>query len=285
VFGSTPNDPNMACPLVTADDILYVPACGQTAAKLLFHVSAALDKIRVIDPLGGPASDLAPGYRGLETRATFNAAGCVTELDPAGGTSTLRQVIVLDFAHADGSAPSTRALYACGATCSALELPVAAAAVGFTGGSESRIITTTVDATGVVLSQDVLLPDASGAADHLVERSRQPAASLPLSIAVGNFDADDGVDLLWDVGSRRGTSFQIAYARSVGGQPLSALSPPQLAAIDTLEIGDLTGDTFDDIAILGQSVSTTPVRGVAVIPTRVDAPAGTLVSDTQTCAP
>lgn len=286
VFGSTPKDTTMACPLVTADDILYVPACGASPAKLLFHISAGMDKIRSVDPLGGSQVDIDPGYRGLETQAKFNSAGCVTQLDPAGGTSTSKQVIVLDFAKTDGTNPSTRALYDCTTSCQSLDLPLPQAAAGFTGGSESRIVVTTVDATGVVLSQDVLLPDPGGAADHLVERSRQPAASIPISLAIGNFDADNGVDLLWDIVTRRGTSFQIAYARTVDAQPLSALSPPVGLLVDTIEVGDLTGDGHDDIAIVGQTLSTTmPAHGVAVIPTQVPPVAVTLVSDSKTCAP
>src|SRR5205814_8345826 len=126
-------------------------------------------------------------------------------------------------------------------------LPIAQAAVGFTGGSEPHMVVTTVDASGVVLSQDVLLPDASGAADHFVERSRQPAASVPSQVVAGNFDSDDGIDLLWGIAGRRGTSLEIAYARNVGTEPLEALSLGQPAVIGQLLVGDVTNDSYDDI--------------------------------------
>jgi hypothetical protein len=269
-----------------ADDILVVPACGSNSAKLLFHIPGAAgnDQIRQIDLATGVGSYLPIAFLGPENRVAFNAAGCVTELDPSGSSPVERQAIVLDFTK-DTLLPQTRALYNCSPSCSALPLPIAQAAVGFTTGSESRMVVTIVDATGVGLSQDVLLPDSSGAADHLVERSREPAASVPLQLVAGNFDNDSGTDLLFDVLSRRGTSFEIAYARMVGDEPLAALSPVQVGiAAGDLLVGDVTNDPYDDIVVLGATVDINPKRGIAVVPTWVPPPMPPASND-KPCAP
>jgi hypothetical protein len=280
--GIAPKDGTAYCPLQMADDILLVPACGSSPARLLFHIPMAVnDVVRAVDPLGGNMSDLSYSPKGS---VSFNAAGCVSELDPITGQTTPRQVIVIDNTVA-GVTAGTRALYDCTTTCSQIVLPLPGAGVGFTGGSEQRMIAATIDASGVVLSQLVLLRDTTGAADRLVERTRQPAASVPLSIAVGNFDADGVDDLVWDVAVRRGatTAFEVAYARMVNGEPLAALSGAFGAQIATIEVGDVTGDNRDDIVVTGAAAAI--VHGVGVIPTRVAPQGGNLIGDTNPCAP
>ncbi len=278
--GVQPMDINPYCPLQAADDIMLVPACGSEPARLLFHIPmAGTDVVRAVDPTGGAPSDLGIPLKG---NVSFNAAGCVSELDPVTGQMMQRQVIVLDNSVA-GVTVGTHALYACATTCADINLPLAGAGVGFTTGTEQRMVAAAIDATGVVLSQLVLLRDPSGAADRLVERTRQPAASVPISIAVGNFDGDGVQDLVWDVGGRRGTAFEVAYARMVNGQPLSALSGAFTAQIASLEVGDVTGDGKDDLVVTGGGAAV--LHGVGVIPTRVAPTQVTLMGDTKPCAP
>jgi len=128
----------------------------------------------------------------------------------------------------------------------------------------------------------VLVPN--GASDQLVEVSRVPAASVPSLLATGNFDTDVAQDLLWDIGGKRGATFEVEYARVIDGEPLEAITQPQLVSPDTLTIGDVTNDGFDDIAITGTALDGSGRRGLAVIPTRV--PAATVQQATDsTCAP
>jgi hypothetical protein len=267
-----------------ADEILLVPACGTETAKLLFHVPGGVlkDQITQVDLSTGAATTLVPGFAMAENRVAFNAAGCVSELDPTGGPSVPHQMIVLDYTIGVLS-PSTRGLYKCPA-CLTVPFPIPLAAVGFTGGTESRMVVTLVDASGVLLSQDVLLPSASAAEEHFVERAREFSASLPVQVVAGNFDGDDGTDLLWDISSRRGTSFEIGYARLVGDQPLAALATAQGVTVSQLLVGDFTNDSYDDVVLLGATLETSPKRGVAVLPSRV-APENTTLKPDQTCTP
>jgi hypothetical protein len=259
---------------LAADDVMLVPACGNTSAKLLFHVpgGASTDSVHVIDLATGQAGTVTPTFSGSENRIGFNTAGCVTVLDPKGGAATVQQVLVLDFSKDQLLMPQTRALYNC-PQCANLALPIAGAGVGFRVDTEARLVIPIVDATGVSLSQGVLLPDASDATMvRFVERSRAAAASVPSQIVAGNFDADDGADLLYDISTRRGgTAFEINYARTVGTDPLEALSPGQPALVDQMLVGDVTNDSYDDVTILGRTLALVPQPGLAVVPTRVQA--------------
>jgi hypothetical protein len=283
VLGSTPADPSQACAAGGGDDVLYVPACGSVPARALVHVSGGpRDTIVQVAPAGGALAplDFPLAYRTNEVGAALVGAGCVSELDPAGGPPTVRQVVVVTYTRLGGANPSTRAQFACGTSCTEIELPVPEGGVGFIAGAEPRMIVANVDATGVVADQVVLVP--LGAGEQLVERARVPSAGVPATIAVGRFDADDALEMLWDVRGGRGTTFELAYDRVVAGQPLEALSQTQPIVIDSISVSDLTGDGFDDIAFTGNDA--TGKKGVAVIPTRV--PAATVPMKTDsTCAP
>ena len=147
------------------------------------------------------------------------------------------------------------------------------AGVGFTGGTEPRIVAATVDATGVVLVSDVF-----SAAGNTIERARLAAAAIPDHIVVGQVDTDTDSDLFWDIAARSGaTNFEIAYGRKIGADNLEALSATQNADVSALDIGDLTGDGLDDLVVV-------TAAGVAIIPMGVPIPAPTPNTD-ATCMP
>jgi hypothetical protein len=206
-------------------------------------------------------------------------AGCVSRLEPGGGAPTLRQVMtfhvgLLDVGNQFG-AVTTRAIYNCNAVaCMSNEL-LTGAGVAFTTGSEPRLVITSVDATGVVLAQVVMVPDTQSR-DLFVERARLPAAAPPDQLVVGQFDTDSRTDLFWALSGRRGTSFETAYARLVAGQPLEAISEPQTVNLDAIYAGDLTGEGRDDIAITG-TIAT--LQGVAILPMNLMSPVITIPTD------
>ncbi len=268
LFGASAAQPT-GCPGCTGlDDFLFAPACGTDPAKLVLHMPGAVDRVKIFDARGGGvATELPLGLTAADLSVRLNNAGCVTTLDPKGHTSAPRQLVVVDVIRALVS--STRGFYNCaGTSCNKVSLPVPEAGVGFTGGTEPRLVGTFADATGVVLSSWVVLPD-QGMPDRLVERERMPAASVPHRIVVGQLDDDAGIDLFWDLQLRRGTTFEIAYARTVGDQRLEAVSLPQSVIADDLLVGDVTGDHHDDIIVVGKAATGTPATGVVVIPTHV----------------
>jgi hypothetical protein len=108
---------------------------------------------------------------------------------------------------------------------------------------------------------------------------------VPASIVSGHFDNDEGADLLWDITTRKGTSYEVAYARMVGGEPLSALSIGQGSVADAIEVGDVTNDKLDDVIVTGHgSLVDLATRGVAVIPTQVK-PVEAMIAPDPPCSP
>src|SRR6185503_418053 len=116
-------------------------------------------------------------------------------------------------------------------------------------------LSTAVDATGVVVTEVIMAPDTP-MRDLFVERGRSPAAGIPERMVVGKYDTDEDVDLFWSMGARRGSTFEVAYAREVAGQRLEALSPAQPISVSWIESADLTGDGFDDVMLIGNRVAT-----------------------------
>jgi hypothetical protein len=276
-----------------ADEIMYVPACGTSPALLLFHIPRAaagtFGTVLAFDPNSptSPAATLTLDYRNNETDVALNSAGCVTELDPTGGMPVLRQVIVLDYGTpivagmtSTVAASATRAHYGCPA-CTALGLPVAAGATGFLASStESRMIIPIADATGVELAQVVLIGGGMGP-DRFVERAKYAAASVPDQIISGTFDRDTEPDLLWNFSTKRGTLFEVSYARLVDDQRLTALSGAVGLPVNDLIVGDVTGDHNDDVAVVAKLGG---VRFVGAVPLQVPPPAADLMADTP-CDP
>lgn len=268
----------------TVDDVLVVPPCGSLPGRVLVHTTGVGAALRLLDARGGNSVSIPLPAIGLFP-VQLDSAGCVTRLDPD-GVATLRQVMTL---HVDSTGligeftPTfTRAIYGCTAAgCLGNEL-LAGAGVAFTTGSEPRMIVTSLDATGVVLAQVVMAPD-TGTRDLLVERARIPSASVPDQLVVGQFDTDSQVDQFWTIGGRRGTSFEVAYARLVNGMPLEAISIPAPVTIDRVLSGDVSGEGRDDLVITGQFGATGP-HGVLVIPMHLAAMPVAIPSD-ATCAP
>ena len=247
-------------------DAMFVPACGGIAAKLL--IGSALGTVHQIDTRGGNTSSFdLPGL--LEAR--LDNAGCVTSLQQTGAPALGQLASV----HAGNSPFAETTLINCSTgTCTPVAIELTrGASVGFTGGSEPRIVFTTVDATGVVLVSEVFSPGTLP-----IERARMPAAAIPDHLIAGQLDTDMDPDLFWDIGARNGTAnFEIAYARQVGNTNLEALSAPASVDVDDLELGDLDGDGLEEIVAV---LST----GVAIVPIGVAIPAPTPNAD-ATCMP
>lgn len=268
------------------DDAIVVPACGAQPGRLLMKLRVTgAGQIKQMNIRGGSVSDFPLGTIVMGGQVLLDNAGCVTRADLGGGMPTLRQVVTYHIGTRNilnELVPiATRAAYACGGgTCTTNEL-LPGAGVGFSTGSESRMIATSVDATGVVLIELVMAPQPDMAGrDVFVERRRIPSAAAPDRVVVGQFDADGEHDMFWNIGTRRGTSFEIAYARDIGGQALAALSDTQALAVTSLVASDLNGDGFDDIVAIGGVDALT--FGVVVIPTGTRAQQVTVPAD-STC--
>lgn len=278
---------------VALDDVMFLPACGSSPAKVLVHdtTAAAATQVKWMDPEGGNLVAFPTTLRSGETFAKLEleSAGCASELDPTAGTYMTQQVAVIDLNRPTTGVPlASRAHFACGTgMCQSIDMPIAGGAAGFSGGTQPYVIGTAIDATGVVLTSLLITKDANGS-DHWVELARQPAASLPHRIATGQLDDDSSPDKVWDMKTKLGGLVEIAYARMIGNEPLSGLSlqleqqEPPLDALDLL-VGDVTGDGKDDIIVVGQTIDASKT-GVAVAPSHAPAPIGTLKTD-PTCAP
>jgi hypothetical protein len=273
LFGAPPPTNDVAPPCAACTDAMVVPPCGSAPGKIL--LAAAGPDMKQLDAHGGNAMIVTIG--GALNSQPDNA-GCVTQLVP-GSTPTLGQFASFHSGVGSGNnfvASSTHLLACTSGTCMPLPAELTkGAGVGFTGGSEPRMIATTVDASGVVLVQTVFSP-AGGS----IERSRIAAAAIPDRIVVGELDKDSDVDVLWDFTSRLGTSFEVAYARTIGstGQALEALAGAQSAVtVQSMQTGDLDGNGFDDLVVLGNS-------GVAIIPSGIPS-APTPPNSDPTCAP
>jgi hypothetical protein len=289
--GQPVDDTDPVCPVATCptpvDDALVVPACDTAPARLMLHVNTVAPDQQIQEmPATGGTRDVFPVMLGLaETTVQLDSGGCVTELKGAP-----RQVTSLQQGTkvAGTFVPLSTLLYYDCTTGSCSTTPMlTGAGIGFTTGSEPRLVASSVDATGVVLVQLVF---AGGAGQRqLVQRTRIPALSAPDKIVVGQFDGDGQVDLVWDVTNRHGTSttLEIAYARLVGSQPLEAISSLEPFVIDDILSVDLAGDNgspdgLDDLVLTATLPS--GAHGIAVIASGVHAPAISLPVDT-TCAP
>ncbi len=268
------------------DDVIAVPSCGSQPGKLIVRLKATgTGQLQQLNARGGNAQDFPIGPIITGGQVQLDNAGCVTRADPSGGPPTLRQVVTYHVGSRNAVdefvAVATRAVYNCGAAmCMSNEL-FPGAGVAFTTGSESRMLATFVDATGVVIAELVMAPDTANK-DLFVERSRSPAAGIPERLVTGQYDNDMQTDLFWNISARRGTTFEVAYARKVGTQRLEAISSVQPVTVTAVDSGDLTGDGYDDIMIIGDLSAT--VSGLIVIPMYAAAPTLPIPSD-STCSP
>ncbi len=271
LFGApAPTDTSAAC--VACSDAIVVPPCGSLAGHVL--IAAVANTVKQIDLHGG---NLQSFDVPMATAVQLDSAGCVTTLQTSGAP------LLAQFASVHGGT-TVAGTFLVGASylvnCSSgsckpiTDTPLTrGAGVGFTGGTEPRMILTTVDATGVVLVQLVLSPGGS-----TIERARMPAASIPDHLVVGQVDTDTGTDVFWNIASRNtGSNFQVAYARKVGNVNLEALSPLQNIDVTALDTGDLNGDALDDIVVMSSA-------GAAVVPMGVALPVPPPNPD-ATCTP
>lgn len=266
-----PADTTALCLVACIADALYVPSCGMIGAKILL-ASTIGKTIRQLGPHGGNATtfDLPAG-----NDVRLDNAGCVTSLQSSGAPALGQLATIQGGTSAIELAPSGTYLVNCGGpTCTTVDnvALTRGASVGFTEGTEPRMVVTSVDASGVVLISGVFSSN-----NMLVERSRMPAAAIPYHIVAGQVDTDGSPDLFWDVVARNGANFEIAYARQIDNDNLEALSPTLAVDVSDLVMGDLNGDGLDDIVV----VTTT---GVTIVPMGVMIPAPSPNTD-ATCMP
>ncbi|HEY1558870.1 MAG TPA: hypothetical protein VGF94_28800 [Kofleriaceae bacterium] len=269
------------------DEAIGVPACGDTHPGILVRQAST---VMFFDLTSGALTTLVLANlpkTGLETNVRLDSAGCVTVLDQDNGTAGERQVMSLHFGTdlVQFQAIDSDLLYSNpgGVGFSELELPVESG-IGFTSSaSESRIVLSSLDATGVVVEQAVMITSGT---HPFVERTLSPAASIPERLVAGEYDSDSTPDLFWSLTSRRdasATAVELAYARTISdGTELEALSGAIPVALDDLQSFDLTpGSGFDDLILTGTFASV--ARGVLVIPT--DVAMSTSVASDPPCSP
>ena len=261
------------------DDAIAVPTCSATPAKVLIHGGAGV--VRTLSATGDLQGTITTGA----LYARLDNAGCVTQLSDQGAPTLVQAASIFT-----GSTPAELLtpnveLVGCGATACEV-IPdttlVRGAGVGFTTGDEPRMIIASIDATGVVLVE-VVLASTSGT----IERARMPAASLPDRVVTGQFDTDHQADVMWDIASKLGVNFEVAYARQVNAESLEALSAAQVTGspvVTDILAGDLNGDALDDLVVLETSTPNGVAQyGVAVVPMGVPDPV-TVTAD-ATCSP
>ncbi len=279
LFGATAVTPS-TCTNCTIDDFKVLPACGNKPAKLVMHSTTGAE-LRITDIRGGDAKDFALSGD-LTATATINSTGCVTTLD-AQGNENVVQVIVLDFTKLGGGV-LTRGVFECGAmrVCS-VPLPFPTAGVGFVdvkAGTkvEHQMVGTAFDIAGAELIGWIMRPTGDGNTFLLIARQHITAAAPPANIVVGKLDADDDLDLAWNIRGNRTSLVQVSYAQTIEtGARLSALA--QIGGdVQELLLGDLTGDGFDDLVGVGALT-------FVVVPTNIVGPTTPIVTDEATCAP
>jgi len=260
-----------------ATDALLLPRCGAGVdPRVLMRIETLSErKIVVMDELGGPDVDFHDIKVDLAQVINMRTTGCVTELDPVRIIGA-RQSVVVELP-ARGTAPAgtriSSAYFDCGfsrADQCYVDLPVTRAGVGYFPGETPLLAGANLDASGVVVSRWAVLLDNAGY--RRVELDRVAAAAAPLHIVYGQFDDDGEHDAFWDVVNvdQSESAFQITYAQLAAGQPLSALSAGQPLLVSEILVGDVTADGKDDLVVLGISnPATTPVFGVAVVPSQV----------------
>jgi hypothetical protein len=278
-----------ACATCTVSDAIYGPACtDDNEAKIYLQTGAT--QLRSFT-LGTSKRDVITGFlpTGMSIPGSLDSiaieqAGCVTQVVPALGNKQ-RQALTFSAKSSIVGVPiqlsSSHGFYGCGPlTCNKLDFPVSDAGTAFVqiDPNDNRIIGASGDASGVVLSSWVVVPDPMGGAVHrLIERDRVPAASIPNRIVVGKLDDDPDFDIVWDFATKRGSTLEIAYSRMAAGQRLEAVSGALPLVLSDLQIDDISNDGFPDLIGIGAIGAAVPV---IIVPTHV-APLDTVTAAEQ----
>ncbi|HSR96325.1 MAG TPA: hypothetical protein VLM79_04600 [Kofleriaceae bacterium] len=240
-------------------NVIYIPRCHENSAGALIGVETgpaiadALDKTTFFTANGTQA--IAP------VDGEILSGGCVSDVDGsehqavvvAGPGDTAAALVLVTAANQMQPIPGTRL-----------------AGSGFVsvedhGMAEKRFAGTRLQASGTVVFEAVLAPDAGGTF-KLVERTELDAAAPPTKIVGGKLDQDDDTDLMWDVniGVRRAHIVQVSLAKRehVSDEPLTAMtsgepsaSASNAAATDFL-VGDLDGQLTDEMIVFSAGAVT-----------------------------
>ncbi|MEO7093362.1 MAG: hypothetical protein ABI175_08935 [Polyangiales bacterium] len=265
----------VGCLTCTVSDAVYGPACtDDNEAKI--YLQTGLTQVRSFT-LGSGKRDVITGFlptgasiAGTLDEISLEHAGCVTSVVPKVGIKQ-RQAVTFSTTSTFAGVPivGSHGFYGCGpVACNKLDFPVGDAGTAFVqvDATDNRILGAAGDATGVVLSSWVVIPDPMGGAVHrLIERDRVPAASIPNRLVAGKLDDDGGYDIMWDFG-KRGSILEIAYSRMAAGQRLEAVAGVQLIQMSDLQIDDISNDGAPDLIAIGATATGVPV---IIVPTHV----------------
>lgn len=235
------------------ENIVYIPRCASGGSALVAVQTGTValgSKQQFFLPSGAPAGTTQP------QDGEVLSGGCVADVD-----KREHQAVVI----ATAAGEAMLVLIAAGAA----QMPIPSSRltgsgfVAVTSGNmvEKRFAGTRLQATGTVVFEAVLAPDAGSF--KLVERTEVEAAAPPTKIIGGKLDRDGDTDLMWDMnaGLRRRV-FQVSLAKQVSGAPLTAMtsgpsgpSTANTAAADFLA-GDLDGQLTDEMVVFSASAVT-----------------------------
>ncbi|TMQ11074.1 MAG: hypothetical protein E6J90_35285 [Deltaproteobacteria bacterium] len=240
-------------------NVVYIPRCHENAPTALVAVqtgavASTANKVRFYTPSGGAAA--APLNTAMDGEVL--SGGCLDDVDkkehqgvvaagPAvSGTPDAAFAVLALIMPSGLTAVSGRSLTGSGFVT-----------VSTQGMTEKRFAGTRLQASGTVVFEAVLAPDAGSF--KLLERTELDSAAPPNKIIAGKLDRDGDTDLMWDmlVGARR-RLFQVSLAEQVGGTPLTAMTSGPGAVGASANAGgldfvaaDLNGHGTDDMIVFG----------------------------------
>lgn len=238
-------------------NVVYVPRCQLGAPTALVAVqtgavASTANKVRFYTVSGVPAP--APLNTAMDGEVL--SGGCVHDVDQ----KEHQGVVASGPAVAGGATDTTLGVLTL-ITPAGLA-PVAGSRLtgsGFVtvttqGVTEKRFAGTRLQATGTVVFEAVLAPDAGSF--KLLERTEVDSAAPPGKIIAGKLDRDGDTDLMWDmvVGLRR-RLFQVSLAEQVRGTPLTAMTSGPGAGSTTATGGldftaaDVNGHGSDEMIV------------------------------------
>jgi hypothetical protein len=244
-------------------NVVYVPRCHENSVSALVVVqtgalASTANRLRFYLPSGSPA----PAPLGTVMDGEVLSGGCVHDVDKKehqGVVTTAPSVV----AGGDTSLATLQLVTASGLVAVPGTRLTGSGFVTMTSQStiEKRFAGTRIQASGTVVFESVLAPDAG--AFKLVERTEVDSAAPPVKIIAGKLDRDGDTDLMWDmaVGARR-RLFQVSLAEQVSGAPLTAMTsgPNSAATANTgaldFTAADLNGGGTDEMIVFSASAVT-----------------------------